>query len=121
MTPRRFAPEEFGGLGAHGIGLTDLAKEVSGADATLGRDADDPGALRAKIERFRPRALAFNGKRPARIFMAATFDLDATVFGRQPRDLGATAIFVLPSTSGAARRYWDISHWQALAEFITAG
>ena len=56
--------------------------------------------------------LAFNGKRAARVFLdTATID-----YGEQPRRIGETAIHVLPSTSGAARRWWDEAFWRRVAE-----
>jgi TDG/mug DNA glycosylase family protein len=36
----------------------------------------------------------------------------------QDERIGSTAVFVLPSTSGAARRYWDESHWHALCAYV---
>lgn len=114
LTPRLLAPEEFASVREFGIGLTDMAKDASGADSSLPRDADDPEALRAKIARFQPRALAFNGKRAAKVF----FGRAGIEIGRQPESIGPTAIFVLPSTSGMATRYWDQSPWFELAEFV---
>jgi TDG/mug DNA glycosylase family protein len=56
------------------------------------------------------RILAFNGKR------SATVVLDRSVgYGRQPEELAYAAVWILPSTSAAARGYWDISVWQQLA------
>src|ERR1700712_5068562 len=62
LTPRLFAPGEFAGLPAFGIGLTDIAKHVSGMDSelppqSLGREA--VAALRARIAANAPRILAF--------------------------------------------------------------
>lgn len=110
LTPRRLAPAEFGGLPDFGLGLTDLCKSASGGDAELPPDADDPAALRRKILACRPRILAFVGKRPARVVLGRT-----PAYGPQPERLGATGLFVLPSPSGAARRYWDERWWWDLA------
>ena len=111
LTPRLLAPAEFRTVLRYGIGLTDLCKTESGADADLSRQADDAAALTAKIAQHRPTILAFNGKRAARVFLAAeTLD-----YGEQARRIGGTAIHVLPSTSGAARRWWDESFWRRVA------
>ncbi|MGQ0662670.1 MAG: hypothetical protein ACT4P2_03585 [Pseudomonadota bacterium] len=40
-------------------------------------------------------------------------------YGRQPETIGPTAIFVLPSTSGAARGFWDERVWRNLAAFVS--
>ena len=114
LTPRLLAPREGPGILAFGIGLTDMAKTASGADASLPKDADDPEALRVKIARFQPRALAFNGKRAAKVFLGRA----GIEIGRQPESIRLTTVFVLPSTSGMARRYWDQSPWFELAEFV---
>ena len=112
LTPRLLAPAEFRTVLEYGIGLTDLCKTESGADAGLSREADDSAALAAKIARYRPAVLAFNGKRAARVFLdAAGID-----YGEQTRRIGGTAIHVLPSTSGAARRWWDEAFWRRVAE-----
>ena len=112
LTPRILAPAEFHTVRRYGIGLTDLCKTELGADSGLSGEADDTAALAAKIARYRPAVLAFNGKRAARVFLDnATID-----YGEQPRRIGETAIHVLPSTSGAARRWWDEAFWRKVAE-----
>ena len=114
LTPRLLAPAEFRSVLHHGIGLTDLCKTESGSDAGLSGHADDAAALAAKIARHRPAVLAFNGKRAASVFLGAeTLD-----YGEQPRSIGKTAIHVLPSTSGAARRWWDETFWRRVANAI---
>lgn len=120
LTPRRLAPDEYATVLDYGIGLTDLTKSEFGSDAALSGEADDPAALARKIARYRPRGLAFNGMRAARVFFAARFARGPVGYGRQAETLGSTAIFVLPSTSGAAVRYWDAQPWRALAAFLAA-
>lgn len=110
LTPHRLLPEEFVTLPRYGLGLTDLCKTAAGADAALPRGSDAPAALRAKIERYQPRLLAFTAKRPARVFLGRKVD-----YGAQKTRLGTTRIFVLPSPSGLARAYWDVRWWHALA------
>ena len=112
LTPRLLAPAEFHAVLSHGIGLTDLCKTESGADADLSRQADDAAALAAKIAQHRPAILAFNGKRAARVFLAA----ESLDYGQQARRIGETEIHVLPSTSGAARRWWDETFWRRVAD-----
>lgn len=113
LTPRPLAPEDFHRVTEFGLGLTDLCKAASGGDAELPSGADDPAALRTKILRFRPKILAFVGKRPAGVFLGRTPD-----YGAQAEAIAATRIYVLPSPSGAARRYWDVSWWRTLAGIV---
>ena len=113
LTPRRLRPDEYTTLPSHGIGLTDLAKKQSGTDDQVDASEFDVDGLRAKVRRFAPKALAFNGKKAGSAFYGRSVAL-----GRQPESVGDTAVFVLPSTSGAARGYWDESRWRELAEFV---
>ena len=111
LTPHLLPPQDFARLPDHGLGLTDLCQSASGADRDLPAGADDPEALRRKIERYQPVFLAFVGKRPAKVFLGR-----ATVeTGPQPETIGKTRLFVLPSPSGAARGHWDEAPWFALA------
>ena len=113
LTPRRLAPAEFRLLPRYGIGLTDMAKGAAGTDDQIARTDYDPAAFRVKIERYRPGIVAFTGKRPAAAYYGQRVD-----YGRQPVGIGETVVFVLPSPSGAARRYWDESIWAALAACV---
>jgi TDG/mug DNA glycosylase family protein len=111
LTPRELQPREFRTLPRYGIGLTDVAKFASGSDASLARTDFDAAAVIAKIERHKPRILAFVGKRAAR-----------EVLGRQARygpqgvRIGVSDVWVVPSTSGAARGSWDVAPWHELAQ-----
>lgn len=120
LTPELLPPADFQRLPDFGIGLTDMAKHASGGDAGLPAGADDPGGLRARIETCPPRILAFNGKRAAQVALAAWFGARHPGYGAQDHRLGACAIHVLPSTSGAASGFWSITPWQALARTVNA-
>jgi TDG/mug DNA glycosylase family protein len=116
LTPSQLAPTSFSELPKYGIGLTDLVKLRSGSDASLEKADFDVEGFRAKIERYAPKAIAFNGKNAAGAFYRR--QTGEISYGRQEGDVGDTAVFVLPSTSGAARGFWDESHWRALAAFL---
>ena len=114
MTPRFFAPDEFRQLLSLRIGLTDVAKGVAGSDREL-RPADfDPAELNRKISRFRPRIVAFTSKAAFRSWRSERTSRIIS-YGWQMDIIGQSRVFVLPSPSGAARRYWDISYWETLA------
>lgn len=114
LTPYKLEPHEFRSLLAYDVGLTDLVKINCGSDDALRAIDFDIEGLRAKIECFAPQVLAFNGKRAAREFLGRPVE-----YGQQPECLGMTTLFVLPSTSGAARRWWDVSHWEQLARRVS--
>jgi TDG/mug DNA glycosylase family protein len=110
LTPRELAPAEFRDLPRYGIGLTDVAKHTSGSDASLGRADFDLAAVVAKVERYAPRMLAFVGKRAAQEVLGSP-----VAYGRQSVEIGVSDVWVVPSTSGAARGAWDVAPWRALA------
>ena len=110
LTPRELRPAEFGELPRYGIGLTDVAKYTSGSDASLARSDFEPAAVVAKVERHAPRILAFVGKRAAREVLGGP-----VAYGHQALLVGASDVWVLPSTSGAARGSWDSRPWHDLA------
>ena len=115
LTPRLLEAKDFKELLDFGIGLTDLAKHASGSDVSLPRGADDPAGLHDRIRRFQPAILAFNGKRSGQVFLKHHAAARIVDYGLQPTKIGQTAIFVLPSTSGAANGFWDAGPWHALA------
>ena len=67
MTPRRMQPPEFRNVLRFGIGLTDIVKTAAGADADLPVGSYDAAGLTMRMQAFRPRMVAFNGKRAAAI------------------------------------------------------
>lgn len=117
LTPRVLAPSEFREVIAFGIGLTDIAKHSFGPDTGLPHEGFNGDALRTKIQGLRPRLLAFNGKKAARVFL----DRKRIDYGLQKERVNTTKLFVCPSTSGLAVRWWDASHWFELARSVAAG
>jgi TDG/mug DNA glycosylase family protein len=116
LTPRLFAPHEYPRVLALGIGLTDVCKTAFGADHELAREAFDAAGFAAKMDRYRPRAIAFDGKFAAMMALG----VKAIPYGRQPEPLHGAALFVLPSPSGRARRFWDERYWSEVAHFVRA-
>lgn len=110
LTPRLLEPAEYKSITQFGLGLTDLAKTISGSDKVLSDEHFDGKSLRAKIQRYHPRILAFTSKRAAEEFVS-----HPVAYGPLDEKIGETMLFVLPSPSGAARRYWTTSPWRELA------
>jgi double-stranded uracil-DNA glycosylase len=110
LTPRRLAPREQLELPRYGFGLTNAAYRTTAGSSDL-RRADFAGT-RQRLDRLaaelRPRVIAFVGKEAYR----GTFG-DRPTLGLQGRRLGATLLFVLPSTSpaNAAVPYRERLHW----------
>jgi TDG/mug DNA glycosylase family protein len=110
LTPLLLRPAEFARLPEFGLGLTDVSKTASGSDREVGRRGVDPARLVAAVATASPAHLAFNGKNAARAALDRPVD-----YGPQPERIGDATIWVLPSTSGAARGFWDIGPWRDLA------
>jgi TDG/mug DNA glycosylase family protein len=114
LTDDLLVPSDHRKLANFGLGLTDVAKRASGADSLLSSGDFDVPRLRDKLIEFSPRVLAFNGKRAASVFCEVP--TRKLRYGLQSDSIGATKVWVLPSTSGSACRYWDIAPWQELAD-----
>lgn len=114
LTPRRLEPSEFQTLPTYGIGLTDLVQDRAGADKLTMKGRVGTQAFIRRIEEAAPAVLAFNGK------LAAETVLRRKVgYGAQPERIAGAAVWVLPSTSGAARGAWDETVWQAFARAVS--
>ena len=111
LTPVELVPAEFERLPEFGIGLTDICKVSSGSDAEVGMVEFDLTGLQEKIAAVEPSQLAFNGKNAAR----GALERDV-LYGPQDEQIGGAPVWVLPSTSGRARRFWKIEPWQQLAD-----
>ncbi|MEO8103504.1 MAG: mismatch-specific DNA-glycosylase [Betaproteobacteria bacterium] len=116
ITPRRFTPHEYPQLLALGIGLTDLCKLHSGVDADLPDDAFDLVVFRRKLEKYRPAMVAFTSKHAAQSALGRRVD-----YGLQAEMMGGTRLFVLPSPSGLATRFFNIEMWRELARASAGG
>jgi len=113
LTPRRLQPPEYPKVLDYGIGLTDICKTRSGSDQEVGTADFDVDRLMAQVERNRPGWIAFTSKKAASGAFGHPVD-----YGPQEERLGGVRSFVLPSPSGAARRYWDASYWRELARLV---
>ena len=106
FTPRLLEPHEQHALLDFGIGLTNAARRTTRGSGDL-RAADFEGAAERLAEVARelePRIIAFVGKAA---YQGAF--RESAEHGLQERTLGATLLFVLPSTSPAnAAVPWDV-------------
>jgi TDG/mug DNA glycosylase family protein len=110
FTPRPLAPNEQFELPRYGVGVTNAAFRTTPGSGDL-RRTDFAGAVE-RLDRIavdlRPRFIAFVGKEAYRGAFGERPDL-----GLQARRLGATKLFVLPSTSpaNAAVPYAERRRW----------
>ncbi len=114
LTPHLVAAKDYTSLLQWNIGLTDLNKTEWGADAELSHAGFEVDLFREKMLRNAPRIIAFSSK-----FTASKFLGRKTIsYGLQPETLSGSTLFVVPSTSGRARNYFQIEHWKSLADFV---
>ncbi|MGO4907884.1 mismatch-specific DNA-glycosylase [Pseudorhodobacter sp. W20_MBD10_FR17] len=111
LTPRRFFPTDDGLLLTLGIGLTDLAKGVSGMDRDIPAQAYAPARLKTLIAELRPQRLAFTSLTAAKIALGSRYGAGRIL---SPAFAGLP-IWVLPSPSGAARGTFSSQPWHDLA------
>ena len=114
LMDRVLEPHKFVEVLKSGIGLTDLIKSQHGQDRAVKASDNDRVVLQSKIEKYQPEILAFNGKKAAQLY----FNKKVINYGEQPEKIGKTRIFVLPSTSGLAARFWDIAYWKDVANQV---
>lgn len=114
LTPFRLEPQEYTRLPEWGIGLTDLIKSDHGQDVRIFDGHVDIAAARealtAKILRWQPDVLAFTSKTVGSRYLG-----HPVPYGCQPGRIGTTSLWVLPSTSGLARRFFTVEPWRELA------
>ncbi len=113
LTPRRFQPGEYPELLDLDIGLTDLCKLHYGQDDELPPGSLDAQGLLAKLAVYRPLRLAFTSKNAAQAVYGRKVD-----YGQQKEPLEGAQVWVLPSPSGLATRFWNVEVWQALADEV---
>lgn len=85
-----------------GIGLTNVVSRATPSLSDLAAEELRAGAaaLRRKLLRDQPTVVAFNGKRIYEVFARRVCD-----FGEQPERVGASRVFVMPSTSARTAAY----------------
>jgi len=116
LTPFLLHPRQYKQLPKYGIGLTDIAKGVSGNDSDIPLSKMNSIEVHRKTDVHKPQAIAFNGKKAASLFFGIpTYRLE---YGMHSSENLPYRSYVLPSTSGAARRYWSEEPWKELANWV---
>ncbi|HYC04595.1 MAG TPA: mismatch-specific DNA-glycosylase [Azospirillaceae bacterium] len=113
LTPERIRPADYRRVLEFGIGLTDLNKTEFGVDSELSRSAYDVEGFKAKMRAFRPAAIALDSKNAGSSFHGGA----PVAYGRQP-DFEGIAVFVVPSPSGLARRFFQLEPWAEVGAYV---
>ncbi len=102
-------------LTRRGIAITNIVMRATARASELSRSELQGGgeALRAKIQRWRPRVVAIAGVTAYR----QAFDRPGATCGRQEESWGATAVWVVPNPSGlnAHETIDSLAHWYGAA------
>lgn len=102
-TPRLFSPFEGELVVELGLGITNVVDRATATAAEVSTEEFIAGGLQleAKVQRFRPRIVAFLGITAYR----SAFDRPRAAIGLQPETLGTTRLWVLPNPSGLNAHY----------------
>ncbi len=74
---------------------------------------NEVGLVHRSVLAYAPDHLAFVGKQAARIVLGRAVD-----YGRRPEPIGDVQVWVIPSTSGLARRFWSVDPWRQLVAAV---
>ena len=113
LTPTLLKPFEYKYLLNYKIGLTDICKIEYGNDNELNTANYDQKGLNIKLLKYSPKIVCFNGKNAALAYL----NKKHVDYGYQNCKIGNTKIFIAPSTSGAANRFWNIKIWEELLHY----
>ena len=102
----------------HRVGLTPVRLKT-GEDRSLnhyemGLIEFEGETLTGQVRKFKPLILCFNGKKTAKSYLKSR----NINYGFQQQKIGFTKVFVAPSTTAGAGRYWDEKWWFTLADSV---
>lgn len=118
FTALKLEPKDCYEINQFNIGLTELVHTEFGNDNELSDESYDVDSFIFKMEKYQPKYIAFNSKKGASFFLGFQGITKLVKYGLQDRTIGKSKIFVLPSTSGSARRFWDENYWFELKNRI---
>lgn len=103
LSPTLLTPDQQSRLLDHGLGVTNLVSRTTATAAELSSDDLREGAraLVAKLDRYRPRKVAFLGVSTYRV----AFSRPKAVVGQQAESIGGAEVWVLPNPSGLNAHY----------------
>lgn len=118
FTDCRLEPKDCYDINRFKIGLTDLVHTQYGNDNEVSNDSYEVESFRNKVLKYAPKYVAFNSKKGASFVLGFEGNTKHVKYGLQDQTIGQTKLFVLPSTSGSARRYWDEKYWFELNQLL---
>lgn len=119
FTPTRLLPADCYSINKFGIGLTDLVHTESGKDNQISKESYEVDLFIKKMKNYKPNYIAFTSKAAASYALGFKGITNLIDYGLQSQIIGESNVFVLPSTSGSARAYWDEKFWFELRKLIS--
>ena len=118
LTKKKLMPADCYSINEFGIGLTDLVHTEYGNDKDIKRESYEIDVFINKMKLYKPKFIGFTSKAAASFALGFNGITSSINYGLQNQTIGVSKIFVLPSTSGSARRYWDEKYWFELKKLI---
>jgi TDG/mug DNA glycosylase family protein len=114
FTPHMLSPSECYDINQYKIGLTDLVHVECGNDNEINKENYEVEGFIKKMEQLTPKFIAFTSKKAASFALGFCGVTSLVEYGLQQKKVGSSFVFVLPSTSGSARKFWNESYWVQL-------
>ena len=111
-------PTDCYSINEHGIGLTDLVHTEYGNDNEISNESYEIDVFIKKMEQYKPKFIGFTSKKAASFALGFKGVTSLIDYGLQNQTIGVSKVFVLPSTSGSARRFWDEKYWFELKKLM---
>ena len=118
FTHHRLEPKDCYDINKYKIGLTDLVHTEFGNDNEISDESYDVKGFIEKMEKYQPKYIAFNSKKGASFVLGFKGVTKLVEYGLQEKTIGKSKLYVLPSTSGSARRFWNEKYWTDLKKMI---
>lgn len=118
FTPIKLDPVDCYSINQYKIGLTDLVHTASGNDNQIKGESYDVKCFIGKMNTYKPKYIAFNGKKSASFALGYKGVTNLIEYGFQNFQIGDSKVFILPSTSGSARKYWNEKYWFDLSKLL---
>lgn len=118
FTPTRLLPSDCYSINKYRIGLTDLVHTESGNDNQISKESYEVDLFIEKMINYKPKYIAFTSKAAASFALGFKGVTSLVDYGLQSQNIGESKVFVLPSTSGSARAFWDEKYWFELREIV---
>lgn len=118
FTTKKLLPSDCYSINNYGIGLTDLVHKEFGNDNQISKESYEVELFIGKMKHYSPKFIAFTSKTAASYALGFKGVTNLLNYGLHNQKIGESLVYVLPSTSGNARAYWNEKYWFELSTLI---